>query len=634
VGSTLVEAIASRHLVDGPRDRAVRAGDLVTLTPARTMSHDNTSAILSRFKSFGATRVLHPERCVVALDHDVQNRSEAHLEKYRAIEAFARGAGMVFHPAGSGIGHQIMVERLYVRPGELVVAADSHATTYGALGALGLPVARSDAAGIWATGIFWWEIPETVRVVFEGRLPAGACGKDVALVLCALYPDDVFGAAVEYAGPGVATLSMDDRLTIANMAAEWGAACGVFPADATCAAWIAERANALGRPATPATPPLRPDADASYAATISLDLARVGPHVAGPDSLSRATPVARLEGERIRIDKAYLVSCANGRASDLESAARVLRGRTVAPGVELYVAAASADVQREAERSGAWSALLASGARPLPTGCGPCIGLGAGLLASGETGISASNRNFKGRMGADDARCYLASPAVVAASAAEGFIRGVDAEAPAPDARRIERHGGAMRRVHERSRVAGFPESLEGRAVVFLRDGIDTDALCPSRLVYRDDATPEELAEGVLHTLAPGLAARLRRGDVLVAGLRFGIGSSREQAARSLRAAGIAAVVAGSLAPVFRRNAYNNGLLAIEAPALVEALAAPPDGNNTVPWFSPAPIRIDLVSGTIVLGEVRVTFPPLPEVAQRLLAAGGLDGFLRERIGA
>lgn len=376
---TFVESVVANHAVGGIANRPPKAGDIVWLRPAKLMTHDNSSAVLARFRSMGATRVADPSRCVIVLDHDVQNKSASNLAKYAAIEAFAREQGIEFHAAGTGIGHQVMIEEGHARPGELCVAADSHANMYGAVGALGVAVSRSDAAGIWASGMFWWEVPQSVRVVFEGKLAHGATSKDVALLLCALYPNDVLGAVVEFGGPGAATLEPDDRLTLSNLTTEWGAIAGVFPVDSA----------------------VRADADAAYVATITLDLDAVSPHVSGPDTLGRAVPIAALESDRIAIQKAYLVSCANGRSSDLDAAAHVLRGRRVAPGVSLYVAAASARVQAAAEARGTWKTLLDAGAIPLPSGCGPCIGLGTGLLEPGEAGISASNRNFKGRMPRD-----------------------------------------------------------------------------------------------------------------------------------------------------------------------------------------------------------------------------------------
>jgi len=593
MGLTFVEAVVASHDVGVSGSGPPRPGDVAWLRPKKLMTHDNSSAILARFRSMGATRVADPSRCVIVLDHDVQNKTPSNLAKYAAIEAFAREQGIEFHPAGSGIGHQVMIERGHARAGELCVAADSHANMYGAVGALGVAVSRSDAAGIWAAGMFWWEVPESVRVVFQGRLPEGATGKDVALLLCALYPNDVIGAVVEFDGPGVAMLAMDDRLTISNLTTEWGAIAGVFP-------------GAGG---------VKADVDASYAATIDFDLSAVSPHVSGPDALSRAVPAAALAGERIAIQKAYLVSCANGRLSDLEAAAGVLRGRRVAPGVSLYVAAASAKVQTDAEASGAWGALLDAGAVPLPPGCGPCIGLGAGLLEPGETGISASNRNFKGRMGSSEARCYLASPAVVAASAAAGFIRTPGATGTSAPEPCITRH--AIASWSTQSAAATTSGRITGRLVPFLRDGIDTDALCPGRLVYADGASRDDLARAVFGSIDPAFASRVRPGDVLVTGARFGTGSSREQAATALMAAGIVAVVAESLAPSFRRNAWNNGLPAIERPELVKTL------RDRFPDASAAAVFTD--------ERVTVELAWLPAVARDLIAAGGLDAFLRAR---
>jgi len=591
MASTFVEAVVARHACGTRLAHPPQPGDVVWLRPARLMTHDNTSAVLARFRAMGATRVADSSRCVVVLDHDIQNRSTGNLAKYAAIEAFAREQGIEFHPAGTGIGHQVMIERGHARPGELCVAADSHANMYGAVGALGVPVSRSDAAGIWAAGVFWWEVPSSARVVFTGRLPHGATGKDVALLLCALYPDDVLGVAVEFGGPGAATLSYDDRLTLSNMTTEWGAVAGVFPAGG----------------------PVRADAGASYAATIELDLAMVSPHVAGPDTLARAVPVAVLAAERVAIQKAYLVSCANSRHSDLQAAAAVLRGRRVAPSVSLYVAAASAAVQQAAEKSGAWSALIEAGAIPLPAGCGPCIGLGAGLLAPGETGISASNRNFKGRMGSPEAHCYLAGAAVVAASAAAGYICGPDGGHTEAPSRRVTRAAPPPPAMA----TAAAPQPVTGRLVVFLRDGIDTDALCPAHLVYADGASRDELARAVFGSLDPAFSRRVRPGDILVAGSRFGIGSSREQAVTALQSAGVRAVVAESLAPTFRRNAWNNGFAAIERPEFVRALRARwTDAHDAAVFTGEA--------ATIDLGW-------LPQVARELIAAGGLDAYLRAR---
>ena len=220
----------------GP-NRPLRAGDFLSIRPYHVMTHDNTSAVMKKFKAIGAKKVHDPAQPVFTADHDIQNTEESNLAKYRSMEAFAREQGIDFYPPGTGIGHQIMVEKGYVLPGTFVVASDSHSNMYGALGAIGTPVVRTDAAAIWATGEFWWQIPRTVQVVLEGKLAPGVTGKDVIVTLCGLYnQEEVLNAAVEFTGPGVASLSMDARLSIANMSTEWGALVGWFPVDESHAA--------------------------------------------------------------------------------------------------------------------------------------------------------------------------------------------------------------------------------------------------------------------------------------------------------------------------------------------------------------------------------------------------------------
>lgn len=376
---TVVEKIAQAHLAEGPQ-RPLRAGDFVSIRPSHVMTHDNTSAVMSKFKAIGAREICHPEQLVFALDHDIQNRDDANLKKYRSIEAFAKEQGVDFYPAGSGIGHQLMVERGYVVPGSFVVASDSHSNMYGALGAIGTPIVRTDAAAVWATGEFWWQIPRSIQIVLEGKLRTGVSGKDVIITLCGLYNhDEALNAAVEFTGPGVASLSMDARLSISNMSTEWGPLVGWFPVDSITLdylRWVHQRLQELGIERFTkqdidcwAAAPPRPDSDAAYAARITLDLAEITPHVSGPDTVQAMQSLAAVEKKRIAIQRAYLISCANSRLEDLEAAAWVLCGKRVAPGVKFYLAAASTWVQQEAERRGIWQALLDAGANPLPPGC-------------------------------------------------------------------------------------------------------------------------------------------------------------------------------------------------------------------------------------------------------------------------
>jgi homoaconitate hydratase len=646
MGQTMIEKIAEAHLVEPPA-RRVRAGDMVSLRPRHVLTHDNTAAVLKKFVSLGGRAVRDRQQPVIALDHEIQSRDADTLEKYRRIEAFARHEGLDFHAAGSGIGHQLMVQEGYVVPGALVVASDSHANMYGALGAAGTPVVRTDAAGIWATGDFWWRVPPTVQVVLEGALRPGVTAKDVILTLCGRYDrDEVLNAALEFAGPGVTTLDMDGRLTIANMTTEWGALAAWFPVDWKTIRYLADRLVALALRGVRrysaedvrewAVRPPRPDADASYAGRITLDLKTVVPQVAGPDAVGVTRPLSAAARERLPVQKAYLVSCVNSRLSDLEAAARVVRGQRVAPGVRFYVAAASREVQQAAEASGAWAALLKAGAIPLPSGCGPCIGLGEGLLEAGETAISATNRNFTGRMGSREGRVYLASPEVVAASAMAGYVTGPSVGNGHAPEYRCERLAAAAAPTETVAVLDGFPARIRGRLLFVPADGLNTDGIYGKEHTYRE-LEPGDMALAVMANHDPDFARVVECGDVLVGGANFGTGSSREQAATALMAAGVRLIIAASFSDTYLRNAYNNGLPCIECSALVDWLrgryqAEIEGGSRTI--VTEEALDVDFARGVVTVGERSFGFAPLGALPQRLLVAGGLERLVRFRLEA
>ncbi len=645
MGQTIVEKIAQSHMAEGPK-RPLRAGDFLSIRPHRCMTHDNTSAVMSKFKGIGAKKLKDPRQMVFALDHDIQNQDESNQKKYRAIEAFAKEHGVDFYPAGSGIGHQIMVERGYVVPGSFVVASDSHSNMYGALGAIGTPIVRTDAAAVWATGEFWWQIPRSIQVVLEGKLPAGATGKDVIITLCGLYNhDECLNAAVEFTGPGVASLSMDARLSISNMTTEWGPLVGWFPVDAVTIAYmraVHQRLKTLGVERFTESDidkwtsnPPSPDPDANYAARIVLDLAQITPHVSGPDTVQAMQSLSDLEAKRVPIQKAYLLSCVNSRVEDLEAAASVLKGNKVASGVKFYLGAASKWVQEEAEKRGIWKVLMDSGAHPLPPGCGPCIGLGVGLLEAGEVGISATNRNFKGRMGSRDAKCYLASPEVVAASALAGYIRGPHEFGAGSPQRHFTELGAAAAGSEKVEILPGFPQRVKGRLVLMPQDNVNTDAIYGKDYTYRDDMTPEMMANVVMENYDPQFAARTEAGDVIVSQFNFGTGSSREQAVTCLKAKGVPLVIAASFSQTYLRNAFNNGFLCIEVPEFVAKLRdqfakeiAAKD-KTVIPGDE---VDIDFTSSTISWRGEQFTFPALGSVPQSLVIAGGVENLVAKRL--
>lgn len=643
---TIVEKIAQAHLAEGP-NRPLRCGDFVSIRPRHVMTHDNTSAVIGKFKAIGAARIFDSRQPVFALDHDIQNQDPANLKKYRSIETFAAQHGIEFYPAGCGIGHQLMIERGYVVPGSFVVASDSHSNMYGALSAVGTPIVRTDAAAVWATGEFWWQIPRTIEVVLDGKLQEGVSGKDVIITLCGLYNhDEVLNAALEFSGPGVSSLPMSARLSIANMSTEWGALVAWFPTDELTIRYLQDvlfrlQQHGIGRITEwdiqnwAANPP-QPDPGAQYAGRIVLDLAQITPHISGPDTVQTMQPVAEVGAQKIAVQKAYLLSCVNGRVDDLSAAASVLRNRRIAPGVKMYVGAASAWVQQESEKRGDWQTILAAGAIPLPAGCGSCIGLGAGLLEKGEIGISATNRNFKGRMGSRDAHCYLASPEVVAASAIAGYITGIKAFPDSAIDRKYEEFSIAAPDNEKAKILPGFPERITGRLVFVPQDNLNTDAIYGKDYTYRDDMTPEMMARVVMENYDPQFAQRTRARDVLVGGFNFGTGSSREQAVTSLKAKGIALLITASFSQTYLRNAYNNGFLCIELPALVKDLRQQfseeiAQSERTI--IPGAELEIDFVGGTVTWLGNTFSFPLLGTVPQSLVIAGGAENVVANKLG-
>jgi homoaconitate hydratase len=445
----------------------------------------------------------------------------------------------------------------------------------------------------------------------------------------------------------MASLSMDARFSIANMTTQWGPLVGWFPVDVVTIAYLSvvyrrlheqaiERFTEADLRAWSEKPP-SPDAGAVYSAKITLDLGQVTPHVSGPDTVQVMQSLAEMERKKVAIQKAYLVSCVNSRLEDLQAAARVLSGKKVAAGVQFYLGAASKWVQDEAVRRGFWQTLIDAGAHPLPAGCGPCIGLGVGLLEKGEVGISATNRNFKGRMGSRDAQCYLASPEVVAASAMAGFIRGPHEFAdrhPERNYTELATNGGAGAEKVEI--LKGFPARVKGRLVFMPQDNVNTDAIYGKDYTYRDDMTKEMMAKVVMENYDPQFATRTAAGDVIVGGFNFGTGSSREQAVTCLKAKGIALVIAASFSQTYLRNAYNNGFLCVEVPELVKRLREQFTAEIGAKEKSIIPgdeVDIDFTSSVIGWRGEKFVFPALGSVPQSLVIAEGVENLVARKLG-
>ncbi len=657
MAQTLIEKIAQRFAVDLESGHEVHSGDYLTIRPAHVMTHDNTGAVIPKFKKIGAQKMANPRQPVFALDHNVQDKSEKNLQKYAKIEAFAREMGVDFYPAGRGIGHQIMCEEGYAWPGTMVVASDSHSNMYGGLGCLGTPIVRTDAAAIWATGVTWWQVPPVAKVELTGKLRPGVTGKDLIIALCGYFNhDEVLNHAIEFVGEGVASLSVDQRLTIANMTTEWGALAGVFPIDERTLQWLRDRIAFVKKRGPAGVPSdadgngqhprlneqrlaeleaqldsLQADPDAFYARELVIDLDSIQPYVAGPDTVKVMAPVSSLRKRNVKIDKAYLVSCVNSRLEDIAAAAEVVRGKKVAPHVKFYIAAASSEVQAAAEEKGYWQTLLDAGAIPLPPGCGPCIGLGEGLLEDGEVGISATNRNFKGRMGSPNAKAYLASPAVVAASAIAGKIDYPSDWAEVPIHGKMKVNPRPETTAATVKILADFPARISGELIFCPQDNLNTDGIYPGKYTYIDDFTPEQQAQVAMENYDPEFQQLVKEGDLLVGGFNFGTGSSREQAATALKYRGIQLVIAGSFSETYKRNALNNGFLVLEVPELVKKLKKR-FGTEKLTVRTGIVAHIDFARSLIEADGETYPISPVGVAAQELIVAGGLENWVKHQL--
>lgn len=405
-----------------------RAGDVLDVEPDIVLSHDNTAAIAGIFAQLPHGRVKYPERLAITLDHAVPPPTQRHAKNHAEVREFVGTHGVVhFFEVGRGICHQVLCEEAVIEPGKVLVGADSHSTHYGWLGAFGAGVGRSEVAAVWATGQLWLRVPETIRVTLTESLRRGVTSKDFALTLIGqLGSDGANYMAVEFDGDGVTGMSPESRMVLPNMMAEMGAKNAYIAPDEVTWDWFMAQLERAGhapeqvsaRLAALQGNALYPDADAVYAKHITIDLSEIEPSIACPHTVDHYAKVSELAGTAV--DVGFIGTCTNGRLEDIAAAADILRGQKLAK--RLIVIPASSQVMEDAARAGYVADLIAAGATFSTPGCGPCMGNHMGVLAPGEVCISSANRNFQGRMGERDAEIYLASPAVVAASALVGTI--------------------------------------------------------------------------------------------------------------------------------------------------------------------------------------------------------------------
>ncbi len=426
------QTFAQKALARAAGREHVAVGEVVDVRPDRVLSHDNTAAIARLFRSLGVEHVWDPERLAITLDHAAPPPTVRHAQNHAEIRAFVAEQGVRhFFEVGRGICHQVLSEEALVLPGQLVLGADSHTVHFGWMGAFGAGVGRSEVAALWALGELWLRVPEAMRFVLRGRLRPGVTAKDVALFIIGTFgADGGLYRSVEFAGDGVSSLPLEERMVLANMMAEFGAKNAYLPPDSAVFTWLATRlSRRTGRPVEAwyhhiEAGALYPDPDARYEETHEIVLEKIEPMVACPHTVDNVMPLSHVAGTRVHL--AFVGTCTNGRLSDIAEVARVVRGKRVASGTRLLVVPASSEVLQAALERGYIADLVEAGAVIGTPGCGPCMGNHMGVLAAGEVCISTANRNFRGRMGNPQAEIYLASPAVVAASAVAGHIAGPD----------------------------------------------------------------------------------------------------------------------------------------------------------------------------------------------------------------
>ena len=408
-------AISEKILARAAGAGKVEAGEIIDASVDLAMSHDNAALVSKIFKEIGVDDVWDRNRIVIVLDHRTPANTIKAAEAHKLIREFVREQGIEnFYDIGEGICHQVLPEKGYVKPGMLIVGTDSHTTTYGAFGAFSTGIGATEMACIWATGKLWMKVPETIKMIINGKPGKMVMSKDIILhIIGEIKSDGANYKAIEFYGETIKNMSIASRMTISNQSMEAGAKAAIIPPDEKTFEYLKERVKGEIKP-------VYADEDANYEDVMEFDITNLEPQVACPHAVDNVKPVSEVAG--ISINQAVLGSCTNGRLEDIEVAARILEGKRIADGVRMIVVPASREIYLKALEKGYIQTLLKAGATVINPGCGPCLGAHQGILASGERAITSTNRNFRGRMGSPDSEVYLASPATVAASALKGEI--------------------------------------------------------------------------------------------------------------------------------------------------------------------------------------------------------------------
>jgi 3-isopropylmalate/(R)-2-methylmalate dehydratase large subunit len=575
------------------------AGAIVFAKPDIILTHDNTSSIYKTFQKMGGSQVAFPEQMLVVLDHNAPPADAKLATQYQEIRDMVSRQGInKFYDSGKGICHQIM--SYHARPGMLIVGSDSHTSTAGAFNAFAAGIDRTESAGIWKRGETWFRVPESIKISLKGRLKDSVSSKDLALWIIGMIGSD--GAnymSIEYHGAGVGTLSISDRMTIANLASEMGAKNAVFPSDKVLDQFYGERSEGVWA-----------DDGADYYREIDINLGDVFPVVAAPHHVDNVKSVSEVAGTIVH--EGLIGTCTNGRIEDMRIAAGILKGKTVRDGFQLHVIPASRKIFLQAIQEGIITTLVEAGANVLTPSCGPCLGTGQGIPASGHTVISTSNRNFPGRMGNKEAQIYLASPATVAASSLTGVIT----YPGKPQGEEIYPY-----KIQQSATFEIRPGEIRRTGNVWNYadvDNLNTDQMFAGKHTYNVLSTdPESIVPLLFSDFDPGFSGQVKKDDIIIAGDNFGCGSSREHPSVGLSYLGIKAIIVKSVNRIFYRSSINQGLLLIVHRKAVESYNT---GDQII---------IDIEKGTIRVGTSTFSFEPLPEKLKQIIDIKGLVNYMK-----
>lgn len=578
------------------------AGAIVFARPDIILTHDNTASIYKTFQKMGGDRVADPSQMLVVLDHNAPPPDSKLANQYQEIRNIVASQGIdKFYDAGKGICHQLM--SYHALPGMLIVGSDSHTSTAGAFNTFAAGIDRTESAGIWKRGETWFRVPESVKINLSGQLRRGVTAKDLALWIIGMIGSD--GAnylSVEYHGDGIKCLSVSDRMTIANLASEMGAKNAVFPPDNILFDFLGEKSKNSN--------PVWADEGSDYLRVIDIDLTEIDPVVSVPHNVDNVRTVAEVAG--IPVHEGLIGTCTNGRIEDLRMAAEALRGKRIKKGFQLNVIPASDQIFLQGIKEGIIADLIEAGANILPPSCGPCLGTGLGIPASGHTVISTANRNFIGRMGNKEASIYLASPVTVALSAIAGVITGPEGTSG------HKKYPFTV--VQSSTSVIGQGENRKYGNIWNYSDvdNLNTDQMFAGKHTYNVlSSDPGSIIPYLFEDFDPSFHSNADRGDIIIAGDNFGCGSSREHPSVGLAHIGISAVIVKSVNRIFYRSSINQGLALIVHKEAVEV-------------YEPGQeVTVSFEKGEIKIGGNIFRFEPLPAKLKEIIDKKGLVNYMQ-----